>query len=385
MNLFDLVIVALALSAGLGGYRLGLVARALSWTGMAIGIVVAARFLPDIINTINGPDPTGRLLIAVGVLLGGAFVGQALGLLMGSKLHLVLPPQFRPLDSAGGAIAGVLGVLIGVWLLLPTMGEVPGQMARQARNSSIARVIADSAPAPPDTLQTLRRLVGDTQFPRVFSALRPAPDIGPPPAVSGVPAAILDRGTASTVRVEGPACGRVQEGSGFVVGPGLVVTNAHVVAGEDRTTVFERSGRQVPATVVHFDPDRDLAVLSADVRSPALLIAGASVNDRGAVLGYPGGGPLKVNPYEVREIVTAVGRDLYDRKPTRREVLVLASDLHPGDSGAALIDAVGRVAGVAFAIAPDRPGTAYALATSELRAALSAARQPKADTGPCLR
>jgi S1-C subfamily serine protease len=137
--------------------------------------------------------------------------------------------------------------------------------------------------------------------------------------------------------------------------------------------------------VVHFDPDRDLAVLSADVRSPALLIAGASVNDRGAVLGYPGGGPLKVNPYEVREIVTAVGRDLYDRKPTRREVLVLASDLHPGDSGAALIDAVGRVAGVAFAIAPDRPGTAYALATSELRAALSAARQPKADTGPCLR
>jgi S1-C subfamily serine protease len=352
---------------------------------MAIGIVITARFLPDIIDTINGPDPTGRLLIAVGILLGGAFVGQAIGLLVGSKVHLVLPPQFRPLDSVGGAVAGVLGVLIGVWLLLPTMGDVPGEMARQARNSKIAHVIADAAPAPPDTLQTLRRLVGDTQFPRVFSALRPAPDTGPPPAASGVPQAMLDRSVASTVRVEGPACGRVQEGSGFVVGPGLVITNAHVVAGEDRTTLVERSGRRVPATVVHFDPDRDLAVLAADVQEPPLAIGGADVGGRGAVLGYPGGGPLKVNPYEVRDIVTAVGRDLYDRKQTRRQVLVLASDLHPGDSGAALVDPNGQVAGVAFAIAPDRPGTAYALATSELKAALSAAREPQADTGACLR
>jgi S1-C subfamily serine protease len=385
LNLFDLVIVILALSAGVGGYRLGLVARALSWTGMAIGIVITARFLPDIIDAIKGPDPTGRLLIAVGILLAGAFVGQAVGLLVGSKVHLVLPPAGRPFDSAGGAIAGVLGVLIGVWLLLPTMGDVPGEMARQARNSTIARFIATNAPAPPDTLQTLRRLVGENQFPRVFSALRPAPDIGDPPASSGLTKAVLDHSVLSTVRVEGPACGRIQEGSGFVVAPGIVVTNAHVVAGESRTTLVERSGRQVAATVVHFDPDRDLAVLAADVRGAPLPITGADVGDAGAVLGYPGGGPLTVSPYKVGDIVTAVGRDLYDRKQTRRQVLILASDLRPGDSGAALVDASGSIAGVAFAIAPDRPGTSYALATSELKAALSAPRVAKADTGPCLR
>lgn len=384
MNLFDLVIIALGVSAGVGGYRLGLVARALSWAGMAVGIVVTARYLPDIIDLIKGPDPTGRLLIAVGVLLGGAFVGQAVGLLLGSKVHLVMPPGGRPLDSAAGAVAGVLGVLVGVWLLLPTMADVPGTMAQQARNSSIARFIATTAPAPPDTLQTLRHLVGDTQFPRVFSALHRAQDVGPPPAATGLSAATLDASVASTVQVEGPACGRIQEGSGFVVEPGVVVTNAHVVAGEPRTTLIERSGRRVRATVVHFDPDRDLAVLVADVREAPLAIAGGGVGTKGAVLGYPGGGPLTVSPFEVRDDVTAVGRDLYDRKPTRRQVLILASDLAPGDSGAALVNPAGAVVGVAFAIAPDRPGTAYALDVSELRAALAAPRDPKVSTGPCL-
>lgn len=385
MNLFDLIIVVLAVSAAMGGYRLGLVTRASSWAGMAIGIVITARFLPDIIEAVNGPDPNGRLLIAVGVLLGGAFAGQAVGLVVGSKVHLVMPPGGRPLDRAGGAVAGVFGVLVGVWLLLPTMGEVPGEMARQARNSSIARFIATNGPAPPDTLQALRRLVGDTQFPRVFSGLQPAPDTGPPPAESGLSAATLDAAVLSTVKVEGPACGRIQEGSGFVAAPGIVVTNAHVVAGENRTTLVERSGRRVDARVVHFDPDRDLAILAADVRGEPLPITGADAGARGAVLGHPGGGPLEVSPFEVRDKVTAVGRDLYDRQQTRREVLVLAADLAPGDSGAALVGPDGSVVGVAFAIAPDRPGTAYALDTDELRAALSAPRQDIADTGPCLR
>ena len=384
MNLLDLLIVALGVSAAVGGYRLGLVARALSWAGMALGIVLTARFLPNVIDAVNGPDPTGRLLIAVGVLLGGAFVGQALGLLLGSKVHLAMPPGGRPLDRAGGAVAGVLGVLIGVWLLLPTMGDVPGTIARQARTSRIARIIATAAPDPPDALQTLRRLVGENQFPRVFSGFKPAPDTGPPPASSGLSQETLDRTVLSTVKVEGPACGRIQEGSGFVVQPGVVVTNAHVVAGESRTMLLERSGRRVSANVVYFDPDRDLAILQGDVRAEPLPIGDAAINDVGAVLGYPGGGPLVVSPFQVRDDVTAVGRDLYDSHDTRREVLILAADLAPGDSGAALVNPEGAVVGVAFAIAPDRAGTAYALEVSELREALAAPRVPRADTGPCL-
>ena len=383
MNLLDLLILALCVSAGVGGYRIGLVTRSLSWFGMAIGIVLTAHFLPNIIDAVNGPDPRGRLLIALGVLLGGAFLGQALGLLAGARLHFVIPPTVRPFDKAGGAIAGVLGVLVGVWILLPTLADMQGQISREARSSRIARIIATAAPDPPDALQALRRLVGDTQFPRVFSALKPSLNTGPPPADSGLSQATLDASVASTVKVEGPACGRIQEGSGFVVAPGIVVTNAHVVAGEPRTSLIERSGRRISATVVHFDSDRDLAVLQADVREAPLAIGKGGIGTHGAVLGYPGGGPLTVSPFDVRDAVTAVGRDLYDRHGTRRQVLILASDLAPGDSGSPLIDPAGTVVGVAFAIAPDRPGTAYALNTSELQTALAAPRAP-ADTGPCL-
>lgn len=385
MNLIDLVVILLAVTAGVGGYRLGFLARALSWAGMALGLVLAARFLPTILKRFESGQPSGKLMIAIGILLGGAFLGQALGLVIGAQIHTILPAGGRPLDRVAGAVSGVVGVLISVWLLLPTLGAVPGDVSRLARNSALLGFIDDVAPAPPDTLQALRRLVGDEAFPQVFSGLRPAPKVGPPPEESGLDQATLDLSIASTVRVEGPACGRIQEGSGFVVEAGFVITNAHVVAGEDSTDVLTQDGRRVPATPVYFDPDRDLAILAApDLGLAPLPVGDAGPDDRGAVLGHPGGGPLEVSPFLVSNQVQAVGRDLYDRRETRREVLILASDLAPGDSGAALIDPNGNVVGVAFAIAPDQPDTAYALDTSELQAALSSPRRDEVDTGRCL-
>lgn len=385
MNLFDLVLVAILISAAAGGYRLGFLARALSWVGLAVGLLITARFLPDLLELapVAADDPSSRLLVAVVILLLGAFLGQGLGLLVGSQAHLAIPSAVRPLDRAGGALAGAFGVLVGVWLLLPTLAEVPGTVSRLSRNSSIARAIDGAAPAPPDALQTLRRLVGDTQFPDVFAALRPAPDVGPPPADSGLSPSLARAVASSTYRVEGEACGRLQEGSGFVAEPGLVVTNAHVVAGQDDTVVIGTDGRRTSARVVYFDADTDLALLDADVGSPPLEISDAGVGAQGAVFGYPGGGELQLSPFDVREELQAVGRDLYGNGPTRRQVLVLASELAPGDSGAALVDGAGSVVGVAFAIAPDRSGTAYALDSDELLAALTAPRGPK-DTGPCL-
>jgi S1-C subfamily serine protease len=385
LNVLDALVLLLMVAAGIGGYRLGFLARALSWAGMGLGLVLAARFLPSILERFEGGEPSGRLMIAVGVLLGGSFLGQALGLLIGAQLHTVLPPGGRPLDRAGGAVSGVVGVLIGLWLMSPMLGGVPGNVSRLARNSAVLGFVDDVAPSPPDTLQALRRLVGEQAFPQVFSGLDPSPDVGPPPAESGLDQATLDRVIASTVQVEGPACGRVQEGSGFVVDDGVVVTNAHVVAGEDQTTLLTTNGRRVDANVVHFDSDRDVAVLVAqDLDLPALPIGDGEEGDRGAVLGHPGGGPLEVSPFLVSDEVEAVGRDLYDRHETRRRVLILASDLAPGDSGAALVDPAGEVVGVAFAIAPDRPRTAYALDVVELQAALSAPRTTQVDTGRCL-
>lgn len=385
MNILDVVVLVLMAGAAVGGYRLGFLARALSWAGMAVGIVLAARFLPNILERFEGGQPSGKLMIAIGILLGGTFVGQALGLVVGAQLHGVLPPGGRPLDRAAGAVSGVLGVLVGLWLMVPTLGSVPGNVSRLARGSTVLGFVDEVAPPAPDPLQALRRLVGENTFPQVFSGLDPAPDVGPPPAESGLSQATLDRVIPSTVQVQGPACGRIQEGSGFVADDGIVVTNAHVVAGEDETELLTQDGRRVQATVVYFDPDRDLAVLSApDLGLPPLPIDDAGPDDIGAVLGHPGGGSLEVSPYEVSDEVEAVGRDLYDRHETRRQVLILAADLAPGDSGAALVSPGGAVVGVAFAIAPDRPRTAYALDVTELQAALSAPRGAEVDTGGCL-
>ena len=386
MNLFDVFVVLVAMAAAAGGFRLGFLARALSWVGLGIGLYLTTRFLPDLLELVPLPaeGPTGRLVVAIGILLIGAFLGQGIGLLVGTKAHFAIPAAGRPLDRAGGALAGAFGVLFAIWLLLPTFAEVPGTISSQARNSFTARTVDSVAPPPPDTLNALRRLVGDTRFPDVFAALRPAPDVGPPPGESGISAALAQTVAASTFRVEGEACGRLQEGSGFVVEPGVLITNAHVVAGEDDTEVIGVDGSRTAAEVVYFDPDTDLAVLEAPgLNAPALPIEDGGVGVQGAVFGYPGGGNLEISPFEVREAVEAVGRDLYGNGPTRRQVLILASSLAPGDSGGALVTPSGSVIGAAFAIAPDRSDTAYALAADELKEALAASRT-QVDTGRCI-
>jgi S1-C subfamily serine protease len=385
VNAFDLFVVLAVALAGVAGYRIGLVTRALSWVGLIAGLVVAARLLPFVLDRVESSQPGNRLLIALAVLLGGALGGQALGLAVGGRASSALPLSSRPLDRAAGAVVGAGGVLVAVWLLLPAMADVQGSAARLVRDSSIAEAIDDVAPEPPDAVAALRELVDESGIPRVFDDLRRAPETGPPPAASGIPPDVLQRTAASTVRVEGEACGRLQEGSGWVAAPGVVVTNAHVVAGEDATLVLPEGSDDLDATVVAFDPARDLAVLAVpDLERPPLPLVDPGDRAIGAVLGHPGGGPLEVSPFEVVDQLQAQGRDLYDERATLRSVLVLASDLAPGDSGAALIDPTGSVIGVAFAIAPDRSGTAYALDPDEVRSVLSTRSGSAVDTGPCL-
>jgi S1-C subfamily serine protease len=388
VNLLDLLILVAAASAALGGYRLGLLARAASWIGLAIGLMLAARLLPAILEEFQGPDAGGRLLVAAGVLMGGAFIGQGIGLIIGARVHRFIPHgPLRQFDKAAGSMVGVLGILIAFWLLLPAMADVQGWSSQQVRGSSIARAIDDHAPRPPDTLQALRRLVGDTNFPRVFDTLRPAPITGPPPETTGIAPDVLQRVSQSTVKVEGEACRRIQEGSGFAAGPDIVVTNAHVVAGVTNPRVLRPNGRTLRAAVVVYDSDRDLAVLAVPGLGEApLAISNGRAGLQGAVFGHPGGqDQLRIAPARINQRVSAVGRDLYDEHQTRRDVFILASDLQSGDSGGALVNQAGAVVGVAFAIAPDRPGTAYALTSNELRAVLAEPRAtPRADTGRCL-
>ena len=388
MNQLDLVVVAMLVAAALGGWRLGFLARVFSWVGMGLGVFVAAQLLPAGLRAISSSDAAYRAAVAVLILLGGAFAGQALGLMIGLRIHRVLPVgPIRMVDRSVGAALGGFGVLLSFWLfILPWLVDLPGWPAQQARSSAVARLVDKYAPPPPDNMQALRRLIGERNFPEVFDRLGPAPQTGPPPAETGFAPGVQERVAASTVKIEGEACNRIQEGSGFTASAELVATNAHVVAGVRSPRVIRPDGRRFPATLVYFDPDRDIALLSVrNLNQAALTFADADVGDRAAVFGHPGGqDQLRVAPARISQEVTARGRDLYDSRRTDREVFVLAATLHPGDSGAALTDLQGRVTGMAFAIAPDEPNTAYALTAGEVRTALAGPRVAGTSSGSCL-
>ena len=373
MNFLDLVVIAAAAGAGWIGYRMGFVRRVTSWGGLALGLVVAVIFVPDVADALRGSPPRTRLLASLAFVVLVATIAQAIGYTIGSAVHARLGRHagsgLHRSDRIAGAVVGVGGVLIIMWLLIPALAGSPGWTARAVRDSAVARVIDRIAPEPPPQAETLRSLVGDQSFPEVFDTLS-SPDAGTPPS-NGIPAEAATRVKASTVKVEGQACDRIQEGTGFVAAENLIVTNAHVVAGESKTRVETSDGRQLVASVVAFDPNRDLAVLRVPgLGLPALAEGTGHVDDQGSLFGHPGGAALREAPVRVAEQIRARGTNISRTAPTERDVFVLAAVTAPGDSGAPVVDTEGRVFGVMFAYDISRETTAYALTRTELDAVL---------------
>lgn len=386
MSLFDVLIILVTLGTAVGGYRIGFVARVTSWIGLGLGIAVASWVAPRLLDQVDGPDPGSRLLILGATFVIIASIGGAIGAGVGMSLRQSIPfGTARRVDKAAGAVTGVFGALVVVWLLLPAVSTVPGGLAREVRNSEIAQALDELAPRAPKSLQALRQRVGEANFPEVFDDLRPAPRTGDPPAAAVLAPAVEARVKASTVKVSGTACRRRMEGSGFSPASNTVVTNAHVVAGARNIRVQRPDGRELAAQVQVFDPDRDLAVLAVSgLGQEPLPVGTAEVGDTGAVFGHPGGQvEIEVEPARIDDQRTAVGRDIYNSSITRRDVFFLAARLEPGDSGGALVNVSGAVVGVAFAIAPDAPATAYALTDKELRPVLAQPRSGAVSTGPC--
>lgn len=388
MNWFDAIAVLLALFGAVAGHRIGFVARVLSWAGLALGLLLGVHAVPFLLDHIRVPNPSVGLVVVLAAMVGGATAGQMLGLLVSRSVRPVLRmPILHSADRVLGAIAGVVGVIILLWLVLPVLTASPGPIALQVTSSTTAQLIDRRLPPPPDALTALRAALGADAYPDVFAVLRPTPAVGPPPAATGLDTAVSTSVSRSIVKIEGNACDRIQDGSGFVVAPGLVVTNAHVVAGERTTAVLRDDDRRFEATLVAFDPARDLALLRVrGLDRPALPIGPPSTpaGVSGGVFGHPGGAPLRIAPFAVSRSIDAVGLDIYGAARTTRRVLELSATLRPGDSGSALVDPAGRVVGVAFAIAKDRADVAYALAPSELDAVLTSAGEAAVGAGPCL-
>jgi S1-C subfamily serine protease len=389
LNALDLVVLVLAVGAGIGGWRLGFAARVLAWAGVAAGLAIGVTFVPRIVTQFGGTRAENRASIAVLFLFLVATLGQTLGLVLGALVHRV-STRSRPLprwDRAAGAAVGSLGVLVLLWMVIPSLATARGWPARLSRSSAIVAAIQRWAPRQPSRFAAWGRAISDAPYPSALGTLQSPPNPGIPPASRLAPA-VDARVRASTLKVSGQACDTIQEGSGWIAAPGLVVTNAHVVAGERATTVRNEAGLSFPARVIAFDPVRDVAVLDVPaLRARPLAIVDGSVGDVGAVYGHPGGGPLQAAPARVGDEILAVGTDIYRTGSSRRHVFVLASKLAPGDSGGALVDTGGRVIGMAFAIDPGHTGTSYALTEEEIRAVLGVAvrgARNAVDTGGCL-
>ncbi len=385
MNALDVLIGVAAVVALLGGWRMGFLTRAFGWVGAGLGLLVALAAVPRLISTL---ELESRPLIAgVSVLATLALVtlGQGIGASLGGRIRPSSGERgARTVDSLAGAGLGVLGVLVVVWLVLPVLSRSDGWSAGIARSSVVAGFLNRSLPDPPPILDELERRLRSGEFPELFKDFQPAPDVGPPPAGSAIGADQLAALTNSVVRIEGPACDSIQTGSGWAIAEGLVATNAHVVAGTESLEVETVDGRRGEARVVAFDPDTDLALLRTDVPLDPLPTDTAAPGDRGLVLGFPGGGPFDPSPFEVSEVIEALGYDIYDRGEVERRLVVLASELAPGDSGSAVVRDDGSVVAVAVAIAPDAAGVAYALPVAELADDLAAVGDSPVPTGACL-
>jgi S1-C subfamily serine protease len=333
-------------------------------------------------------DSTVRSLLAVLVLIVLGAIGSSVGYWVGEpiRLRLLARPQSGRIDSVGGAIFSALAVLSVSWFLGLSLARVPSPALSSAiQRSFILRPLDAIFPRPPAFLARVQTIIAGVNFPAVFSGLEPvAPSALPLPASVDTPG--IRAAASETVKIAGYGCGGIVYGSGFPVGPGMILTNAHVVAGTQGTTVQSPNGRSLKAKVVLFDPERDVAILYVSRLALAPLNeAGAQHGTEGAAIGYPGGSNEQVLPAVVNGQVRAEGRDIYGQNLVVRSIWIIQAKVLPGNSGGPLVDLDGNVIGVIFAASTSLEGQAYALTDAEVQSDIDKAQGRTAATqvGPC--
>lgn len=390
MSLLDLAFLVLLVLSVIGGYRRGAVLQVIGLSGLVLGIVLGIMLAPRLAARF-GDDPTTHIAIVLGVVLIGGAVGNLTGWVAGSRLRpRTQGSKMHSADAYGGAVVSVVALLLTTWFLALNLANGPfPQLAGGIRSSRVVQGLNAVMPQPPSMIEELRHVLGILGVPDVFIGLPPeaAPPVEPPSTTDVDTAAGV--ATASTVEVLGDGCaiGFLNQGSGFVVDPGFVVTNAHVVAGTTEQWIrYDDHGYH--ATLVGFDPDLDVAVLHADdLPAPPLTLLDGVLDrgDGGAVLGFPGGGPLTRSGAAVRQVLDAVGRDIYGDGEIMRSLYELQADVAPGNSGGPFVLPNGKVAGIVFANSVVADHVGYAIVSTEFAPLVerSVARNDLVSAGLC--
>ena len=388
----DLLIIGLMLLAAVHGLRLGALVQLFTFAGFILGFVVGTLVWVPLLS--RGHEDITRSVVVVSLVLltasGFGYAGRVLGTWSNVTVRR---HHLGHVDAGLGVGVAVVAVLLSVWVVAAVVlspnsrfTSLTSAVARSDILHSIDRVL----PQAPSIFNDLQTFLNNQGFPQAFSTLTPpsTPAVSTP--TDAETKALADPAVFSTVKILGTACSNEQEGSGFVVGPGLVATNAHVVAGEGNGNTQVLLGDSAyDATPVLFDPDFDLAVLRTDAPlGPALNVSSVIVprGTKAALLGYPEDRGLSIGAAGVTEEVTATGKDIYNNGSVTRGVYALDASVLPGNSGGPLLGPGGQVIGVVFSRSTVYQDVGYALTSpGVLTRVQEAERQRSAvSTGPCI-
>jgi S1-C subfamily serine protease len=392
VNWVDVLVLVLALLAGISGARQGMVAAAASFIGVLAGAVIGVRIAPSLIASYESPEV--RVALGVSIVIVLVALGETLGVLLGRAVQRQIDAEaVRQVDSFLGAVVQGMAALVVAWLVaLPlTKSSAYTGLTGAVRDSSVLRVVDTMMPNVLRELPTeLTRLLDVSGFPDVLAPFAPTPitDVGPAdPVLLNSP--VVRQARASVLKVRGRArsCSRALEGTAFVIAPQRVITNAHVVAGTDRVQV-ETSDGALDATVVTYDPETDVAVLKVPgLRAPVLQLASqpAVSGLSGLVLGYPLDGPYTASAARVRDRIHLRGPDIYNASTVVRNVYTVRAVVRSGNSGGPLLDGSGQVLGLVFGAAVDNDETGFVLADDEISddVATASSRNVEVSTGAC--
>ncbi len=380
MTWLDIGIVGFALLMATWGFAQGLVVGAMSLAGFVGGALLGSRIGPLLLEE-GARSPFAPLFALVGALLLGGVLAMTLEL-AGYHLRQRLGERLGVLDGVGGAGLIACLALVLVWIVGAVALHTAGirDVRRIVQRSQILQALNDTLPPSGPLLNALAR------FDPVPEIKGPAPDVRPPDrAIARDPQVRTAR--RSVVRILGTACGLGVQGSGWVADSGVVVTNAHVVAGQDDTRVELRDGSTHDAEAIWFDPRNDLAILRSSgvafAGTEALdLDVGAEAGTSAAILGFPENGPFTVRAGRLGETQKVSSQDAYGRGPIQRRITSVRGRVRSGNSGGPMVDGNGDVVTTIFASSVSRVGTGFGVPATIARAALRRADE-RVGTGPC--
>ena len=363
INWIDVLIIIVLISSVGRGLRIGFFRQVFTIAGFFAGLFLGSFIMPTILDIFKAGSDWSILGVIVTLFLSGqaAAVGDMFGRRLRSKIHQ--RSAIEKVESILGIAVSIVSVLVVVWLLSAMFLRLPiAVLSEGLDGSAIVQRLNARLPSAPGVIERFGKIVHLGDFPKVFVDLEPRPSPVAQPSSAEVQMA-GDKAKLSTVKIQGYGCGGLITGSGFVVGDGLVATNAHVVAGIRRPVVIDSNGRR-QATVVLINPDLDFAVLRAPrLAGPALTLLTEDIprGTSSAVVGYPAGGPYTISSAVILSRYDAVGRNIYDTKITSRNIYEIQSNVESGNSGGPLVLPNGKVAGGVFAKSVSSEGFGYAL------------------------